>query len=109
MALIALEVCRRIEIVVMARRDVLVGQKVRDVETDDLSGIVVCCSSFDTLHESWHKTEISSACKPHKAVECPDCNAAPEEAIKFSFKDFKVATTCQYVGDVKHRMPLTYK
>lgn len=104
-----MEVSRRIEVVVMARRDVLVRQRVRDVEADDLSGIVVCCSSFDTFHESWHKTEISSARKPHNAVECPNCNAAPEEAIEFSFEDFKVATRRQYVGDVKHRMTLTYK
>ena len=91
MALIALDVAWRIEVVVVARRDDLAGQQVSDIETNDLSGIIVCCGGFDALRESWDKTKVSSAGNPHGAVECPDCNAAPEEAVEFSFEDFEVA------------------
>jgi hypothetical protein len=93
-ALVALDVAWRIEVVVVARRDDLAGQQVSNVETDDVSSIIVCCGGFDALRESWDKTKVSSACKPHGAVECPDCNAAPEEAVEFSFEDFEVAASC---------------
>ena len=86
-----MDIARRLEVVVIARSDVLVGQQIGNVETDDLGSIIVCCSGFDALRESWDKTKVSSACKPHEAVECPDCNAAPEEAVEFSFEDFEVA------------------
>jgi hypothetical protein len=98
MALVAFDVSWCIEVVVVAWRDVVVGQQVGDIETDDLSGVVVCCSSFDTLREPWDETEVSSARKSHDAVKCPDCNAAPEEAVEFSFEDFEVAVKCQWLS-----------
>ena len=41
MALVALDVAWRIKIVVVAGCDVLVGQQVSNVETDDISSIIV--------------------------------------------------------------------
>jgi len=49
MALVALDVAWRIEVVVVARGDVVVGQQVGDIETDDLSGVIVYCSGFDAF------------------------------------------------------------
>lgn len=100
MALVALDVTWRIEVVVVARRNVLAGQQVGDVETDDLARIIISCSSFGILQESRNKTQVNSARKPHEAVECPDCNTAPEEAVEFSFEDFEVAVTCQWRSEV---------
>ena len=95
MALVALNVAWRVEIVVVARCDFLVWQQVSDIETDDLSGVIVYCGSFDSFQESWGKSEVSSARKPHDAVEGPDRNATPEEAVEFPFEDFEVAVKCQ--------------
>lgn len=94
MALIALDVAWRIEVVVVARSDVFVRDQVSDIETDNLGGIIVSCSGFDALHESRNQTEIRSAHKSHEAIECPDCNATPEEAVEFSFEYFEVAVAC---------------
>ena len=77
MALVALDVAWRIEIVVVSRSDFFVRQQVGDVETDNLGGIIVRRSSFDALQESGNKTEVGSARKSHDAVECPDRDAAP--------------------------------
>jgi hypothetical protein len=97
-ALVALDVAWCIKVVILARRDVLLGQQVSDVETDDLDGIVVSCSSIDALQESWNKTKVSSAHKSYEASERPDCNTTPEEAVESPFEDFEVALACQWLN-----------
>lgn len=104
MALVALDVAWRVEIVVVARRDFLTRQQVGDVETDNLGGIIVRRSSFDALQESGNKTEVGSARESQDAVECPDRDATPEEAVEFSFEDFKVTVVCQWLINVASLM-----
>ena len=94
-ALVALDVTWRIEIVVVARCDVLVGQQIGDVETNDLSRVIVGCGSFDALKESWDKTKISSARESQDTVKRPNGNATPNEAVVFSFVNFDVTVACQ--------------
>lgn len=95
MALVALDVTWGVEIVVVSRCDVLVGQQVSDVEADNLSGVIVCRRSFDAFQESWDEAEVSSACKSHDAVKGPDGDTTPDEAIQFTFEDFEVAAASQ--------------
>jgi len=91
MALVALEIAGRIEVVVVARRDFFTGQQVGNVKANDLGGIIVRGSGFDALEESWDEAEVDGPRKSHGTIEGPDGNAAPEEAVEFSFEDFEVA------------------
>jgi hypothetical protein len=95
MALVALDISRRVKIVVVARLDSLVGQKIGDVEADDLCSVVVSGRGFDALEETWDETKVDGASKTHEAVECPDGDAAVDEPVVFSFVDFDVAVDCQ--------------
>lgn len=88
-----MEIAGRIEVVVVARCDFCAGQQVGDVEADDLGGIIVRCSGFDALEVSWDEAEVDGTSKSHGTIEGPYGNAAPEEAVEFSFEDFKVAVT----------------
>jgi hypothetical protein len=95
MTLVALDISGGVKVVVIARCDGLRGQKVGDVEADDLCGVIIGGSGFYALEETRDETKIDGAGKSHEAIECPDGDAAVDEAVVFSFVDFDVAVTCQ--------------
>lgn len=110
MALVALDVAGRIEVIIVARRDVFTGQEPCDVEADDLSRIVVCRRGFDAFQEARDQTQVEDANKTHESIKRPDGNATPDEAIEFSLKDLEVAEYRQQLGFGRNCLPrLAYK
>jgi hypothetical protein len=95
MALVALDVARRVKIVIVARCDVLAGQQAGHIEADDLCSVVIGGSGFDAFEETWNETKVDGASKSHEAIECPDGDTTVDETVMFSFVDFDVAVNCQ--------------
>lgn len=89
MAFVAAYLARLVDVVERSRRGSMLLEELGDIESNEIDVFVECRSSFGAFAIRY-ETNVKNAAPAKCAVECPDSDCWPYEAVKGADLDFGV-------------------